>query len=99
MKKKESDIGIGTVKVLSDNMEGGIISELGSDEEVMFHVQDFGEQVDPGNLEGMMVQYVRQDTDLGPRAKGITVIGDSAAPREKEMPPRRRRRPRPHLEP
>jgi hypothetical protein len=94
MKKKESDVGVGTIKLLSDNQEGGIITELGSDEELLFHVQDFGEQVDPLNLEGMMVQYIRQDTDVGPRAKGITVIGERIPPRERpEERPRRRRRP------
>lgn len=96
MKKKESDIGIGTIRVLSDNREGGIIKELGSDEEVMFHVQDFGEQVDPQSLEGMMVQYIRQNTDIGPRAKDITVIGESVPPREKSAPRSRRQRPGPN---
>lgn len=92
MKKKVSDIGIGTVKVLSDNQEGGIIRELGTDEEVLFHVQDFGEEVDPQGLEGMVVQYVRLDTDVGPRAKGITVIGEGVPPRERLASRSRRRR-------
>lgn len=75
MQKSLSDMGIGTITLVSDDGRGGIISLFDSKEEAYFQVEDIESQVtEQAHLRGRIVQFAKEHTKIGIRARDIIFL-------------------------
>jgi len=66
-------VGIGTIKWFDEAERFGFIEQEG-DEDVYFDLDDIA--ADVAALEpDQMVQFIKETTDIGPRAKKIVILG------------------------
>lgn len=76
--RKQSRYTIGTVEVVGKEGTSGVIRPWDSKgERVYFNVEDFAEEIDTADLErlrGLIVQFVKQPSETGLRARRITVL-------------------------
>ena len=72
-------IGIGTIRLLSDDGRGGLILQFDTKEEAYFRIEDVeSKDVGRGYLKGRIVQYAKEQTDIGVRAREIVVLDQSS---------------------
>ncbi len=77
-KARASRIGIGVVRSLSKDGLAGMISPLDGSEELYFDLSD-DRYVDPEEIElqeKQIVQYIKEISERGPRAKGLVVLDE-----------------------
>ncbi|MBN1484307.1 MAG: hypothetical protein JXA37_06250 [Chloroflexia bacterium] len=75
--KQAHDLGIGTIRLITEDGKGGIIAQFDSPEEAYFRVDDIEEESalsERGLLPGRIVQFFKEQTDIGIRARDIVFL-------------------------
>jgi len=76
--KKVPRFTIGTVDLVGQKGAGVITPwDRSEGEKVYFHIDDFADEIDTSNperLKGLIVQFVKEPTESGPRARKITIL-------------------------
>jgi cold shock CspA family protein len=68
------EVGLGMVQLLSKDGKAGVIEQLDGSGEAYFDVTDLTSEFDASQLQGRIVQFVKERSETGLRARRITVL-------------------------